>query len=165
MTDNTIGSALSRNLQYLALLVAALLVGCAAPVAKITSTSSGKPEVVIHTTDVGAIKSLILADLINYGYQIEKDTPYLLELTRPANSTENFGASLSIGNAYSTNYRVASYTFVQTNDGIRVIASAALRAQLPGGQVNSSPLNDNGNVYNTFQKQLLDIKKKLESTS
>lgn len=144
------------------LLVTLLLNACATPVAKITTTPSGKPEVVINVRNVDAVKAAIITDMVNYGYQIEKDTPYLLEMARPANSSEDMMAALSIGNAHSTNHRVASYTFVTNDDGIRVIVSTSLRAQLPGGKVNSMQLNDNGNVYNTFQTQLFEIKAKIE---
>jgi len=127
-----------------------------------TSTASGSPEVVVNTSNVDAINGAIIADLVKYKYQIEKDTPYLLELARPTNSNEDFAVSLSIGNAYSTNDRVASYTFLKTAEGIRVIVSTSLRAHMVGGQTNTMQLNDNGAVYNTFQQQLFDIKKQIE---
>lgn len=144
------------------LLLVIFLPSCATPVAKITNTDSGKPEVIIETNNIDSIKSLIISEMVNFGYQIEKDTPYLLEMARATDSRENMTAALSIGNSSSTNNRLATYTFVKLNNGIRVIAAASLRAQLPGGKVNFSQLSNNGSIYNIYQKQLFVIKEKIE---
>lgn len=111
-----------------------LFSGCVTQQPKMTQTASGKPEVVIATTDVDAIKSAVISSLVNHGYTVEKDTPYELEMTRPTNSTENLAASLSIGNSYSTNSRVATYMFAKQNGSVRVIVHMFLRAQMPGAR-------------------------------
>ena len=140
--------------------------GCATPVAKITNTSSGKPETIINTHSVDTIKSMIISDMIDFGYQVDKDTPYLLELSRPIEGgAEQLYASLAVGNSYSENRRIATYTFVKTGKGIRVVASASIRAQMAFGQIKSGSLDDNGNIYNTFQKQLLWIKDDIENAA
>lgn len=141
--------------------LAALLAGCATSVQRITNTPSGKPEAVI-AADLNAIKGAILADMVNHGYQIEKDTDYLLEMARPTKDNEDIAAYFLVGNAYSTNHRVVAYTLVKTQEGVRVIGSASIRAQLPGGQINSADLSSNGNVYNTLQTHLFEIRTKVE---
>jgi hypothetical protein len=141
--------------------LAVLLAGCAAPVQRISNTPSGKPEVVI-AAELTAIKGAIIADRVNHGYQIEKDTDYLLELARPTKDNEDIAAYFLVGNAYSTNHRVVAYTFVKTPEGVRVIGSPTIRAQLPGGQINSADLSNNGNVYNTFQTHLFEVKTVVE---
>lgn len=138
----------------------AFSVGCTT-IEKSTFTPSGRPEVVIATNDVGRIKSLLIGDLLNHGYTIESDTQYALTLTRPTKGMESVAASMVAGNSYSVNTRYATYNFVHLDNGIRVIASMGWRAQMPGGQVNNQPLND-GNVYNTFQTQLFEIKAMIE---
>ena len=127
-----------------------------------TVTPSGKPEVVINTSDVGPIKALLIGTLLNYGYSLEQDTPYSLTLARPLKGMEEVGASLSTGNSYSSNSRVTTFTFVKQADGIRVVASSAWRAQMPGGQIRTTPLDDNGGIFNTYQTELLAIKAKIE---
>jgi hypothetical protein len=75
---------------------------------------------------------------------------------------EDVAASMLAGNTYSVNVRYATYNFVQLDNNIRVIVSMGWRAQMPGGQVRNQPLND-GNVYNTFQTQLFEIKAMIEN--
>jgi len=139
-----------------------LLSGCVTAPKKITHTESGKPEVIINTDSVDNIKTALISKMLKSNYQLIRDTQYIMEFKRPANFNENLNASLSIGNAYSSNYRVTIFTFIKTKVGIRVISSASLQAQLPGGQVNSMPLNS-GNVYNIYQRMLFDLKSKLEN--
>jgi len=137
------------------------LTGCATPAQKITDTPSGKPEAIIKA-DTNEIKEAIISDMVNHGYQIEKDTPYLLEMARRTKDNEDIAAYFLVGNAYSTNHRVVTYTFVKTDEGVRVIASPSIRAQFQGGKINSADLSGNGNVYNTFQTHLLEIKARIE---
>jgi len=135
--------------------------GCVT-IEKSTVTASGKPEVVIATTDTGRIKALLIGELLNHGYSVVSDNEYALSLTRPTKGMEDVAASLAAGNTYSTNLRYATYNFVPLGNGtIRVIASSGWRAQMVGGQIRDEPLN-NGNVYNTFQKQLLEVKELIE---
>jgi len=117
----------------------------------------------INSTNTNSIKAEIINRMMNEKYQLVKDTSYLLEFNRPANSNENFAAALSIGNSYSNNFRVSTFTFLTDNDSTKIIVSLSLQAQMPMGQVNTMPLNDNGNVYNSYQTFLFDIKKKIES--
>ena len=138
-----------------------MLGGCVAPVEKMASTASGKPEAVINA-DLAAIKSAIIGNLVNYGYTIEQDTEYMLRFSRPLKGGEDFAASLLVGNSYSTNRRVTTYTFSRQPEGVRIIVSSALSAQMPGGQVNTSELADQGATFNTFQKDLNEMKAKLE---
>lgn len=160
MTSNQV-----RWLTFGLLCAGLFLSGCATPEARLTTTASGNPEVFIKTTNVGAIKSAIIGDLVNFGYSIESDTEYSLSLSRALTPGEDFGASLATGNAYSTNRRVSTYTFVKQEEGIRVIANTGWRAQMPGGQVRTTPLEANNTIYNTFQTQLSKIKVELEKTS
>jgi len=147
------------------MIITAFLFGCAAPQpAKISITPSGRPEATIRAP-IEQIKSAIISEEVNYGYTVEKDTPYLLVLVRDVNGKENTGIAMTIGNMYSNNSRTASYTFASEGGSVRVVASMALRAQMPGGQVNTADINDNGDVYNTYQKQLNDIKARLEGAA
>ena len=140
-----------------------LLAGCVTQPEKIATTASGKPELTIATSDVGRIKSMIIGDLVNHGYTVEQDTEYSLTLSRRLSGGEEMVAALAVGNSYSTNTRIASYTFVRDGGSVRVIFAAQIRAQMPGGQVRNQPLDGNNTVFNTFQQQLIEIKKKIET--
>lgn len=153
--------------KYLPFFVAGLLFllasGCATPPPKIEVTRSGKPEVTIATSNLSEIKSLIINDLVDVGYSVESDTEYSLTLSRQLKGTENFGAAMTVGNSYSTNTRVSSYTFAKTDGSIRVVASTGWRAQMPGGQTRITPLEDGAAQFNIFQEQLNGIKLSIES--
>ena len=139
------------------------LTGCVATAPKISETASGNPEVVVKTQNIEAIQNLIIDDMVNFKYVIEAQTKNLLRMSRPGQGNEALGAYLKgVGNAYSATERVATYNFISTDAGVRVIAISEIRSRLPGGQVNSASLSGNSNVYNEFQKQLTDIKAKLE---
>jgi hypothetical protein len=145
-----------------ALFLSVSLSGCVGTqVAKSTTTQSGKPEVLIKA-EVEKIKEAIVADMVNYGYTIENDTPYSLSLIRPTKGNEDFYAYFAVGNAYSSNERVAAYTFVKAADVVRVIATPSIRAKMVGGQINTREMLGNAQVYNEYQKQLNEIKSKLE---
>lgn len=143
--------------------IALALAGCATPIQRIVETPSGKPEVIIKA-DVAAIKASIIGDLVNHNYTVEKDSEYLLEFSRPTKGMENFAAAMVAGNSYSTNARIVNYTFVRQPDGVRVIIANSVRAQMPGGQTRTEPLHHN-ELFNTYQKQLEDIKSKLEKSA
>ena len=106
---------------------------------------------------------MIIGDLVNHGYTVETDTEYSLVLSRKLNSSEEMLAALFVGNSYSSNSRIASYTFVRDGGNVRVLCAAQVRAQMPGGQLKTMPLDDNGHVFNNFYQQLADIKKKVET--
>jgi hypothetical protein len=144
-----------------ALLAVVFVAGCES-VPKSLYTPSGKPELTIRAP-LSAIKSEIVADLVRYGYNVEADSDYMLRLSRPLQSGENIGASLSIGNAYSSNRRVTIYNFSQSNGEVHVVVSSMWQAQMPYGQVNQTELTDNAKVFNTFQEQLRLIRDKLEA--
>ena len=135
--------------------------GCVAPQPYLAVTPSGKPEMVINAP-VGKIKAAIIGDMVNNGYAgVEQDTEYMLRFSRPVDGKEAFGAALSTGNAYSTNKRVVTFTFVPTADGVRVIVSNAWTAQMPGGQTNTTELNS-GEIFNYYYMTLQSIKAGLE---
>jgi hypothetical protein len=151
-----------KNFFVLVALFLGTLVGCVPPEPLISITASGKPEVTIRA-ELAVIKSEIIGDLVNYGYTVEQDNDYTLRTSRPLKGNEEVLASVFIGNSYSTNRRVHNYTFVKTDQGVRIIVSAAITAQMPGGQVNSSELTTNSRNFNDIQRDLNALKTRIES--
>ncbi len=147
----------------LVLIGVTLLYGCATPVELQVQTPSGKPEVTIVRSDVGAVKAHFLNLSINDGYSVEKDSEFMLELSRPVSGMENFAASMVAGNAYTTNTRVVTYTFARVDEKTRVIVSNAVRAVFPNGRVNTVQLNDNNQLANNYQTMLEQAKRNLEA--
>jgi hypothetical protein len=140
-----------------------LIVGCAPQVAKLTQTQSGSPEVVVAEKDIDKIKQLMIAEHLNHGYEISSDTKYNISFKRAAKGGEDYIAYFSVGNAYSTNYRENSYTFVGVPDGTKIIGTPYIIAHMPMGQVNKSTMNGNAKMYNIIQEWLFDLRDKLKN--
>jgi hypothetical protein len=98
-----------------------LLAGCAAPV--VHNTASGKVEE-IFTGTPGQTKPKIVGMMANFGFNVSKDTPYLIAFDKP---TENVMAAVLLGSKYDStpNTRI-TYTFVQMGPNTRVIADASI---------------------------------------
>ena len=62
------------------ILLSLSLVSCAAPVKHYTA--SGKPEVVIASTDLGAVKNTLISEMLNRGYSITKDSDFRIAFDR-----------------------------------------------------------------------------------
>jgi hypothetical protein len=143
-------------------ILSVFLFSCASAPERIADTITGKPEVVINSTDLNRIKTQIIGDRLIDGYTVVKDTPYLLELQRQTKDNEDMVAYfMSVGNAYSTNYRTISVNFLKSKDSVRVVVATFLKAHMLYGQVNSAEITSN-EVFNTWQKYLNDLKIKIE---
>lgn len=153
---------LTQAVTALMLSACALLSGCVAPVAKSVSTQSGKPEVVI-AAELPRVKSAIIGKMVGLGYTVEQDSDYMLRMSRPLDSTENFVAALAVGNSYSENRRVSTFAFVKLNEGVRVIASSMWQAQMPGGQIHAQELADDGRYFNRMQADMEAMKRAAEA--
>lgn len=140
-----------------------MVAGCATPVERVARTESGRPEIIIRA-EISAIKSAIVSHLIGYGYTLTKDSDVMLEMTRTTNGAETLSAAMTIGNAYSSNRRVETFTLLRTDAGIRVIEQGRLESTMPGGATNSAPINSN-ETFNIYQKWFEEIKTKLEAAS
>jgi len=155
-----------KPILVLSLCLAVLLGGCIiTPPQPAATTLSGKPEVLVLTQDVGAIKSRLIGDLVNDGYAIERDTEFSLVMMRRATTTESAALSfLAIGSSYSKTERVVSFTFVRLPEGIRVIAANDIRAHLIGGRVATVPMTSN-EVHAVYQTTLKKVKAQIEGGS
>ncbi len=151
-----------KLLPLLGLALALGLFGCATPVAKMVENPSGKPEVTIASKDVDHIKSEIVSAMLNEKFNIEKDTPYMIEFRGAPTSGQDLAIAMTVGNAYSTNWRSVAFTFATLESGTRVIASLSLKAQMPLGQINSVSMDNNGAAFNSYQVFLNGLKAKLE---
>lgn len=146
----------------LALLLSALGSGCAT-VEKSTITASGMPEIVI-AADVHAIKAAVIGDMVTSGYVIEGDSDFALTMSRPITGEEATWAGLAIGGNRNSMRRVTRYTFAPGASGVRVVVSSAWSVQSYGGTSRTHELASiNGNIFNTFQGQLVALKAKIES--
>jgi hypothetical protein len=144
-------------------LLTVLFLACGKPEQRITKTPSGKPEAVIDTNDTSKIKSTILAAVSNYGYMIDKDTQFLLEIYRPLRPREDLIMAITSSTLDGTRQMFISYTFIPGKSSTRVIATTILRARLGGGTLKSINV-DNTRLYNEVQRHLFDVKASSEQT-
>lgn len=144
----------------LLVLLSAILWGAGCGTAARPATASGQPETVIRA-ETAAIKAALLGDMVNHGYTVEQDTEFSLTLVRALRGEENFAAGMTLGGTPSARARTTTYTLVRTAEGVRVIVSAAWRANLPGGQVRVEPFAT-GKFFTEFAAQMANIKAQLE---
>ncbi len=153
------------KISVLSVVVALVMTGCTMPT-KMAETASGRPEVVINTTDVSKIKALIIDDMLNHGYLVEQDTAYSLVLARGIKGAgEGFlaGLSMGAGTGSGSTKRVTVYNFTPAAaGGTRVVVSSQWQAQ-SYGQTNSQELAMDGATFNIFYTQLLQFKERLET--
>ena len=99
-----------------------LVAACATPVKH--HTASGRPEVTIATTNVGAVKGALISEMVNRGYSITRESDFLVGFDRPI---DNVWAAALLGSRYDStpNARV-SYTIARIQDAIRVVADLAI---------------------------------------
>jgi hypothetical protein len=149
-----------HNLALLALgLLALSHSACVNGPASIPQSAAGKPEVVIASRDIEEMKSKLLSDMAGFGYQVARDTPDLLEISRP---TTDLITAHYVGDASSIHQRVITYTFVRQGVSTRITADLSMRARSSEGRVDTVSLNDNGAVYGFIQNQLDELKKALK---
>jgi hypothetical protein len=152
------------NLKKIATLVvlSIFLFSCASAPEKITNTVTGKPEIIINTLDVTNIKGQIISDMLIDGYMVIQETPHLLELQRATKGNEDLAAYfMSVGNSYSTNYRVVAINFIKSKDSTRIVATNFMKSNMALGQVNKSVINNN-KLFNIWQEYLYELKDKIE---
>ena len=127
-------------------------------------TPTGKPEVMINTTDTTKIKGALVATFAANGYSIAQDTPYNLVLTKPM---EGSGAALyqaALGNAYSSNPQInISLTFAPAPGATRVFAHANISMQNAFGQNNATNM-DQGKGAHQIQQLLENVKAEVEAS-
>ena len=98
------------------------LAACAATVTH--QTASGKPEVTIMTTEISAVKGLLVSEMLNRGYSITSESGNLVAFDRPVDNA--FAAAL-LGSQYdrTPNARV-TYSIAPLGSSTRVIADLAI---------------------------------------
>jgi len=105
------------------------------------ATPSGRAEITMATT-ADRIKPVMLNDLINMGYQIRQDTPYLLVVDK---QTDSFTANLLFGSNWNpvTNTR-ASFTLAEMSGQTRVVGDLSLVTNPGTGMERIVPLSNTG---------------------
>lgn len=148
-----------RNL-FLSLFIGLFLMGCAASTPKISTTKSGKPEIVIHKP-ASFIKPHLISDALDNGYSLVKDSDFLIHFSRkPRAGAESLNAVLT-GNKYSERTIELQYTLVETAGKTRVIADYWKKTVFPFGRVKKSS-NNGAADFNERQGFFNDLKARLQ---
>ncbi|EPO9568703.1 TPA: hypothetical protein ACGQLE_004295 [Escherichia coli] len=137
-----------------------ILAGCATPEPLHKNTASSKPEGVYPGATVESVRNALMTRCNNGGAMTSVTENEVTCKKR----LEGGGAIMTqvlIGNSYSTPPIAAlHYTIGPQPDGVKVWADMWVETQMPGGQVNTMPANDN-HTRNILQDGLdrLKIKK------
>lgn len=140
----------------LAALLSVILSAC--QTAQPLATASGKPETTIHAP-VQKVKSAIVSLAMNHGFNVSKDTDFVLQVEKP---TDNFGIALLMGSRYDgTPAERVTFTFAPMGEDVRVTAAVSIVTNPGSAFERPAPVNT-GEPVEKMQKILLDIKAQAE---
>ena len=119
-------------------LPALALAACVTPVDH--GTPSGRPEVMMATTDTTGIKSDLVNRMLNKGYGITRDSGFVIAFDRPV---DNVLAAAMLGSQYDSvpNARIV-YTIARTGNTTRVIADIAIITNPGSAFERPTPFNN-----------------------
>lgn len=131
--------------------------GCATPV--IHNTPSGRPEVTINRTTRNEVGAQLTNEMLNRGYNITKQTDYMLAFDRPV---DNIFAAALLGSRYDStpNARI-TYTLTDMNNETRVVADIKIVTN-PGSAFERLTNLTHGQDSIKIQELLNQIKYRLE---
>ena len=141
------------------ILLSVLLSGCVTPV--VHHTPSGKPEVTIASDDKDLVKSVLVSEMLNRGYDISKDSDYMIAFDRPV---ENALAAALLGSQYdSTPNARASYTVVLVADGSTRVVATLRFVTNPGSPYERYTEASDHRTSPEIQALLFRVRDKVES--
>lgn len=148
---------MKNNLTLLAVLSFAIA-GCTAQPQRISQTSSGNPEVIIKGVEIADVKSRILEKMMAGGLTLDSESPSRIVFSAPVTGfTENL-LRVALGNSNSTPVRSeVAFTMVKIPVGVRVFSQSSVWTQMPGGQVNRTPLTGDAE-FNGMQAALYKLR-------
>lgn len=142
----------------LIIFISILLASCATPPAKITNTASGNPEVVIHNTTQEAVHDRLLDRLLTAGMRLDSDSPSRIVASIEMTGQREAWMRMMLGNSYSTPVRIdMAFSIIKQNNDIKIFNQASAWTQMPGGQINRTPLNSNED-FNSMQTSLYRLR-------
>ena len=143
------------------ILIGLIFSGCATT--QRVATPSGKPEVVINTTDREKIKSVIINEFMNAGFTMVSESDYSVVFSKPM---EGFGGVMyqaMLGNSYSSSPKWnARINMANTGESTRVLAQAVVRMQNAFGREDVNDMT-NGKAGAQLQEILQRIKAQVEA--
>jgi hypothetical protein len=149
------------------LIFACLLASCVSPVPyRVSKTESGKPEAFIASTGVDEMKASLVRQMINLGYEIEKETQLTIEFKRNNGWSDSARNIVAAGGSKveALGYTWVSYTLVASNRQTWIVADAKLFVRPPfGGPMTGVSLLGNNDGYDSLQIQLNALKTSIES--
>ncbi|HBM2815714.1 TPA: hypothetical protein LU109_003626 [Enterobacter hormaechei subsp. xiangfangensis] len=140
------------------LVVPALLSACAAQVPLKKVTQSGKPEGVYHNVTKAQVRDALVNRCNNKGSTILSSDESSVVCAKTLDGSSAFMTQLLIGNSYSTPPQgKIRFSIAQLQSDVKVWADMWVETQMPGGQVNTMPAEDNA-TKNNIQAGLDDLK-------
>lgn len=139
------------------------LSGCAMPPQRIAQTPSGRPEIILNTTDVDLVKATIINEMQVADFFLQDDSKYRLVFTKQLEGNQGIMAQLVIGNSYSTTpVAEVSFNLSKVGSTIKVIEFSSISTQMAFGQVNRMDMKNNNAWFNDLYSLLQRVKAKVE---
>lgn len=147
----------------IALILLSLIVsGCATT--QRVATPSGKPEIVINTTDRGRIKSVITNEFMNAGFTMVSESDYSVVFSKPMEGVGGVMYQATLGNPYSSSPEWnARINMATTGTSTRVMAQAVVKMQNAFGREDVNDMT-NGKAGVQLQEILQRVEAQIEGS-
>lgn len=140
------------------LAIAIFLAGCAAPVSRVASTPSGRPEVQIKGVDLDSVRARLIEKTMAAGFSLDADAPGRIVISKEMQGMQEALMRMMISNASSTPVRAeTTLTLVKNAEGVHIYAQSVATSTMPFGQVKRHPMEDN-NSFNVMQDSLTRLR-------
>lgn len=146
-----------------AILIGLFLGGCATT--QHLATPSGKPEVIINTTDRWKIKSVIINEFMNAGFTMISESDYGVVFSKPMKGVGGVMYQALLGSPYSSSPEWnARINMATTSDSTRVVAQAVAKMQNAFGREDVNDMTS-GKPGVQLQEILQRIKVQVEAAA
>ena len=161
------GRGFIRMNNILAIIMMAVLFGCASQTKKIVEAKPDRPEIIIKTSNMDAVKSLLVSKIGKgeWNYLLINKTKDRLTFSREVTAgDEAEKAQLMVGTSFGTiPERIIKFDIMRAQDTVKAIAHPSLSSQNGFGQTNQVNLENDIAIFNALQELLISIKIQIEN--
>lgn len=142
-----------------------LMSGCSIP-QRMADTPSGRPEIVLNSSNLDMIKEEIMFEMQKGDFFLEDDSKYRLQFSRELEGRNLIVGRLLVGSSYGTTPRAEiSFNIVPLGEETKVIVYMHMSSQTRYGQVNRDDIKSSNAWFNDFYTLLLRIKDRVGGRS
>ncbi|MBT3509881.1 MAG: hypothetical protein HN472_10125 [Nitrospina sp.] len=158
---------MSKVKNIIFIIIGVVLFGCASQPKRIIETESGRPEIIIKTTNMDVVRSLLTSNMgeEEWNYFLIDNSEHNLTFARQVKAGEEADkAQEMVGTHFGTiPERVVVFNIMRIQDTIKTIAYPSLMSLNGFGKTKQVGLENYIPIFNALQELLISTKSKIES--